>query len=405
MQGRRLANAFSAVSLIVDVAEPSGPPDTLVIRHPAKHRPALSHIILHETLHFWQHLASGYLVRIAAEEFRRLLAFEATGEAPPAGPLLRAFITRDRFYGYSPRDLLEALTRYWEFHICGVRNILEAERAREAGRNPEFWSEVDALIAAGAHHGPGDPDSYSDIAFALGMRGAGGRYARPYNAAVEASSTAVAGLVFPIAAHLAFQTSDPLRFYPRFLDALSPIARDYLPASFEDLVVDLYHEARGAAFRILKPVDETPLMSIVEIREAGLHDHPGWLRAHSHVEWYALNAHDTDEGRKLLARFPKLSEKNAGLLLLDRLLATPGVPLHRSALLQFFPPHLVRFADDAAWMLGHQHAKELGRGEESEKLPYWTKLADDARDMDARWAAFTAARAIRGTPHPDTASH
>lgn len=349
---------------------------------------------MHETLHWWQQLGHGFMTGLAAEEWKQLMEFETTGIVPPPGSRKCEFARKDEALGFSSSMLNEALTRYWDIHICGPLELLDFERADKHWTDERFWDEYDALRRSDSLTGP-DGTGYSDLAYAFAMKGAGGRYARPYQLVVEATSPKIAGIVFPIAAHLAFQTSKPTRYFSEFVNLLAPHANMLPRGSIESLWIEFYFTARTLIFPVIQKANEQPLFPAVEIRESRLNKHPGYAQALRDIEYWAIQQlHNSTPGKDISRRKPELEKKMVGLLALDIFLATPGIPEHRGALYQMFPPPVVRFADGQRWLLGDVHRRELHPEwtDEERGLPRWEKSARDALEISKRWDKLIQAK-------------
>lgn len=55
------------------------------------------------------------------EDWQRLIAFRERGEVSPVGPRKRHFLAVDAAGGFSPRDLIECLARFWDVHTIGAQ--------------------------------------------------------------------------------------------------------------------------------------------------------------------------------------------------------------------------------------------------------------------------------------------
>src|SRR5215470_14567268 len=89
-------NSFQHVSAAISVAgTPDTDPTLEVLLRPAACNLALSRVVLHETVHFWQYLSSAYLAEIAMEDWERLKQFEQDGTAGPPGLKRQHFIERE----------------------------------------------------------------------------------------------------------------------------------------------------------------------------------------------------------------------------------------------------------------------------------------------------------------------
>lgn len=390
-----MANAFSRISLLIDIAEDWYKPDTLVLRAPAKYEPSRSRIVMHETLHWWQQLGHGFMTWLATEDWRKLIGFESTGTVSAPGPRMREFVRKNELVGFSAWTLNESLTRFWDMHICGPLELLDMEKAERRFTNIVFWERYNKLRQSGRLTGS-DGTGYSDLVYALAMEGAGGRYARTYQLVIEKTSPKVAGIVFPIAAHFAFQTSRPTDYFAQFVELLAPAAQKLPPDDIETLWVNFYFTARNLIFPVIKEANEQPLFPIVDIRESGLIEHPGYARALNAMEYWATKLPNSNPGKAISHRMPELQDSHVGLLALDIFLASPGVPDHRVGLYQMFPPPVVRFKDGQIWLLGDIHRRELHPewNDEERGLPEWQQSATDSLEIDKRWNTLLQARYV-----------
>lgn len=388
-----LGNTFSRISLVIDLDQDWYEPNTLVLRQPTKYEPSRSRIVMHETLHWWQQLGHGFMTWLAAEDWQRLTRFESTGTVPALGPRMREFVRKNKSLGFSAWTLNESLTRFWDMHICGPLELLELERADKRFTDKEFWKRYDTLRRTNRLAGP-DGTGYSDLAYALAMEGAGGRYAGPYQFVIKKTSPKVAGIIFPIVVHFAFQTSRPTDYFAQFVELLVPSAQMLSPDDIETLWVDFYFTARSLIFPLIKKANEQPLFPIVEIKKSGLISHPGYARALNAMEYWTAQLPNSNPGKEISRRKPELQDSLVGLLALDIFLATPGVPDHRGGLYQMFPPPVVRFTDGQIWLLGDVHRRELHPewNDLERGLPEWQKSAADTLKIDKRWNGLLCAR-------------
>ena len=379
-----MASAFSPVSLVIGVAEDYYSPRTIAIGAPVEYEPRRSRIVMHETLHYWQQLTHGFLARLASEEWRRLQAFRENGEFPPPGPVRRQYVKKHPELGFSVRTLHEALTRGWDIHICNPIQVLHLERESRLFTDDTFWARFDELEAAGALTGPGG--SYTDLAYELGMDGAGGRYASPFRYLVEHSNRAQAGIAFPLAAHFALQTPNPAASYARIAPVLANEAKPSQPAPIEELWISYYDHARQRIAPILDEMGQSYLPGEDVIREE-LGDHPGYQRAISHLQrlekesWRAKPYH----------LYMQAPEAIRGRQAADIMLATPGISEHRSLLLMCLPPPRVQFTDGQTWILGHTFNKEFPEAAKYENQELKMD-ASSAKTIDRAWKDMLSAR-------------
>ena len=173
----------------------------------------LARIVYHESIHFWQFLSSGYIANLVSEDWLRLLEFEKTGKILPLSENQSNYSKRQEKYPFSPNELVECWARYWDVH---TRNALEIMKQENIEPND---SEVYSIDYGGQF--PGYTDKAFDTVMVLGLDCQ--IYAAPYrwmlNEAMKVSglepsaNSKLVCAVFPIIAHWAFTSSDPIRIF------------------------------------------------------------------------------------------------------------------------------------------------------------------------------------------------
>src|SRR3954467_12457235 len=106
-----MSAVFHPVSLLIEVDHEWEQPDTRTLRVPAEYKPNQSRILFHETLHYWQQLAQGFLIRLADEEWQRLLTYKNEKQIIPPGSVRQMFAKKEK-YGFSAKELSESLASY-----------------------------------------------------------------------------------------------------------------------------------------------------------------------------------------------------------------------------------------------------------------------------------------------------
>ena len=350
---------YAALPMLVELAEPCAEPHIFALTGPKDWRPSLSRKIFHETLHYWQHISQGFLIRLIDEASQRLQSFEATGRVPPPGPLKRTFVTRDAEAGFSPRDLMEAHARYWDMHAIGPPRLIEADldnphrdtdpiltRAayEEMKAEGRIWRHIDEK---GEGHG------YSGFSFDLAMRLGGGAYARPYLQLRDATNTYTAGVLFPLVAHCAMQSDDPVATFVRLIAQVDALPAPEMAPPIEGEWWRLYPMVLKAALEdaVAETGEDFPTGRHT-IGASGLARHPGYHLA------AALMAMATKQLREqrldwLLFADTGMPEGMRADWTLDFLLACAGMPDTREPdLLCFLAPPWVRFGDGTIWTPG-----------------------------------------------------
>lgn len=228
---------------------------------------ALSRVLYHECVHFWQVLGSRYLVSLVADEWSRLRTFEETGRIERPSEHVAAF-RRAAAVPFSPYALTECWTRYWDLHTRSPDQAMQDARvvARPRGDSPGYTStQFDQAII--------ELDDCET-------------YAAPYRWLMERTGdSGLVALVFPIITFHAFASDDPVAVFVQAFehvaesDRLRTAALDALRACGGNI---------NAAWHLVRPVVETealrpvlerpeiaaPSTGIQEILSGALGDHP-----------------------------------------------------------------------------------------------------------------------------------
>lgn len=359
---------YAALPMLVELAEPCAEPHIFALTGPKDWRPELSRKIFHETLHYWQHISQGFLVRLIEEDWQRLQSFEATGNIPPAGPLKRAFVTRDAKAEFSPRDLIEAHARYWDMHAIGPPRLIEADldnphrdtdpiltRAayEEMKAEGRIWRHIDEN---------GEGLGYSGFSFDLAMRLAGGAYARPYLQLSDATNTYTAGVLFPLVAHCAMQSNSPVATFARLIERVDALPAPKFPPPIEGEWWRLYPMVLKAALEdaVAETGEDFPTGHHT-IRASGLARHPGYHLAAAMMIMATKHLREQRPDWLLFADTGMPEDMRADWTL-DFLLACAGMPDTREPdLLCFFAPPWVRFGDGTIWIPGSDFDRLIPR--------------------------------------------
>ena len=397
-----MRSQLDPLSLTLGVDFPSFPASTMVLHHPAGFRPAESRILFHETTHFWQQLGQGYLLLRVDEDWQRLREFLDSGKVLPPGPMKAHFSRVPEDISFSPRDLHEALARFWDMHVLGPDTVLEREI--ESGRraiDPELIERFRNAQAGGRIRHP-DHGAYSDLAYDLAMEAAAGNYGLPYLLLRNQVSAVFAGTVFPLAGHMAFKSRDPVRRFRRIVDTLAGGAFPNLEAgrSVNDLWEEHYLLVCSIARKIAESEDEPPIETIDALRSGTLDGHPVYAWGRRSLErlaralaWCDYEPAFLNTMRKEIGPIPA---EVTGFLKLDFILACPGSPKSRRLLIEWLSPPVVRFSDDQLWEFGRlaEHEREDVPLELSLDPDHWHDgVTEAALAIAAQWREFrTAAR-------------
>ena len=136
---------FLSLRLQIDMPQPDGYDWFELCVEPAESRWGwrFARPMIHETLHFWQLLASPYLGTLVRAELGRLEEFERTLTIPPESACSTQLRARDAETGFSAEQLLESWARYWEIQIQTPVRLLEQEGIGEDDVHPSLWHFLD----------------------------------------------------------------------------------------------------------------------------------------------------------------------------------------------------------------------------------------------------------------------
>jgi hypothetical protein len=335
--------SFRAVSLLIDTRGQGWETDRDVLWTPGLSGTRQARMIVHEAIHYWQQLSQGFVVRLAQEQWDRLVEFETSGCDSGPGPLTEEFDRRAPGIDLSARDLHEGLARFWDVMAFGPSQILDLEWSKpDRLANPdlvELYEEMRREAAAPA-------GTFSGVDFIWAMSIGAGRYAKPFNSFAERLKDPFpAACLFPLLGHFAMQTSRPAEMYAKFLETAAPrlleLGREGPEFSspyplFDAAVNSLYIHARTECDRIARAEGDRLTMGIEAFQSGTLRGHPVYRWAFGErVLPTCLSLARTREGIETAnALFGgQRGARLAGRLLLDGALATPGLSDSRMLLL------------------------------------------------------------------------
>ncbi len=208
----------------------------------------LSRILYHESIHFWQFLSSSYIASLVADEWSRLLHFEATGELLPTTERVELHSLPRSDYPFSLAELVEAWARYWDVHTRGPIAIIQ-EEGIPVHDQALLWQNFgkDSLF-------------YSGVAFDTIMQVGEDCevYGRPYRWLLERlnGNSAVAALLFPIVVYSAFNSPYPIDVFNLCIEAAlrSNALQQILSNRTGDVNLDWLTNYRFIVESIVRPV-------------------------------------------------------------------------------------------------------------------------------------------------------
>ncbi|HET9001517.1 MAG TPA: hypothetical protein VFP86_17895 [bacterium] len=304
--------------------------------------PRLSRILYHESVHFWQLLSSFYMAEIVATEWARVCHFEKTGEILPVSEHKIAHTQRRGDQPFSPFELVECWARYWDVHTRSPERVI-----REEG--------LESTVAEVPR-----PFGYASPEYDLVMTKGDDceNYAAPYRWMLErmrGNSRAVAYL-FPVIAHRAFRTRDPVTVFLAAFDAasLSPVVNHALQNTGSNINTAWISFVGYTEDNVLIPVFEAK-----QFVEAG----PGFLVIdRGSFDGHPVFTRYPEKGKEIVRRARQLlptlrtppadryeAEFNWILVQGERDLSSvfklPGQPTARGLLGLFCPPPHIRFSN------------------------------------------------------------
>lgn len=237
-------------------------------------------IAFHEALHFWQHISQRFLLRVTEEDWQRLERYESDQTVLPPGPLKREFLQVDPAVGFSARDLLECLTRYWELTAFKVADLLAMD-AVQRGRAVDRRLAIGSVIDEGPHRGK-----------TLAMKVAAGRYGLPYLWAADLfPDEFTLAVAFPFIARVALHSSQPTTTFAAAARSAGSLAKALQPTpGSESSLVDFARELRIAVDGALPDVRGVYVQQVEQDFWSGaLATHPGYRYAFEAVRTYREN--------------------------------------------------------------------------------------------------------------------
>lgn len=415
---------FSPVSLLIDVDEEPWELDAHVLSIPADSRARHSRAIFHETVHYWQHLAHGFLVHLTQEEWGRLVAYERQGEMLGPSVLRQEFDRKDSHLNCSARDIHECLARFWDVFVFGPHLLLNLEwKERRRAVLPDFATAYrQARREAGFLEG-----AWGGEDFATAMLTVAGEYATPFNLVNLTLQDQFSTMcLFPLLGHFSLQTSEPARLFGRFVEEVGPTLSELVKRLAREANVPpwdllgntmraLYLSARFKCDLIAREEDGKGLLTGLEAySQSGLTVHPAYQWAFARRILPAVvrlaESEQAVEAATKHCSGQQTEKLFAAQLLLDYALATPGLPYSRRLLLVggVLAPPCIRFSNGKIRSLAEIYLRESLRTLKSLQtdrllsklvpLLWQSRLEKEEQeitrtcvDLQLRWEAFTKA--------------
>lgn len=307
--------------------------------------------LYHETLHFWQLLGWGYVANCAAADWERVLSFEQTGAVPPpsARGLDAMGVAGDG--PFSPRDLMEAVARFWDVHTRSPAQVIADEGLADAA------AQAVGPLTVGDPHG-GDLVAYTHHAFDFVMQHGPDcqSYAEPYRWLLKRvqGASAFAVIMFPLCAHAAMGTPDPVRVFCATIDLAldNPMVSWLMNRRSGSIHSDWMMFWPPLTRNVFGPASvKAGVMQFTSgfdvIHRGSLQHHPvyreyldkahfrGWFKMHQPVPTssHPLAVQHASDLKQAALENPLI------------LFALPGEPVYRRALAETVAPPLIRFAN------------------------------------------------------------
>lgn len=413
--------AFLPAALTIDVEEGSPETAARALWSTSPENMYSSRIVFHEAVHYWQQFSQSFLLRLAEEDWQRLIEYERSGQRYGPGSIRREFYREEPDLGFSARDIHECLARFWEVVAFGPNRIMNEQWVSgrssfhpdfvTANRPSSFRQEFESLVAWGS----------TDFLQAMTM--IGGEYATPYLATGHTMPRA-SMLVFPWLAHYALQTNRPATVFLRFIEDIA----SKLATAARRISSQYSMESSDTFYAIVRRMSEPVFLECFPVanKEGEAISSPLATYASCHtvsppIQW-------TFEHRVVPA-LPLLAESQTVLAsasnpandsiraryiravrLLEGAMATPGLTDSRTLLLLVgFAPPFVQFPNGAIVSIPEQYRHDARKSPEvlgavdllTDLLPFVLGSAGDQQDADilrlsgetrSRWQSFMRAR-------------
>jgi len=315
-------NGFDRCSLAIELASDFFPFEEEYLQQPRLYDNAAVRVFVHETLHFWQVLSSGFLANLALSEWHNLLEFEGSGELTPQSSILGSFVRENPEMGFSPWNLSEALARFWDLHITGPqKNLRQRLLLTDSPDLSRMGLETPTDL-------PGsEAQAYSSEQFDTLML-LEDTYAEPYRLSLARWGSLKSVLLFPLVGYFSLQTSMPVKVFSSVMSNSTLDRIDF--SQYQDI-----HAGWRSIFSDIKR-----LCGMTALSDVGIDLTPGW----DVIRRSSLNDHPVYQhylqAISLLHALPVWGEEK-----IDFYFACPGDPDCRAKLVSTFSPHLTLLAN------------------------------------------------------------
>lgn len=212
------SNRFFRPSLAIELKVEHFKYDHEYLCGPSYYDIPILRVYTHETIHFWQTLSQGYVTNLALSEWCELSDYEQSKESNNYSSVKNKFYEKSFECQFSPRDLIEALARYWDIHIVGVKNLLKWGASKQLLKKPfptERIKNIDSKLT---------PTTSEDFDLLIENNES---YTLPYKLTIEKLGTHNSVIVFPIVAHFSLQSRNPALVFAEIINILKNSNLDY----------------------------------------------------------------------------------------------------------------------------------------------------------------------------------
>lgn len=313
--------------------------------------PLLCRRLYHETLHFWQLLGWGYVANCAAADWARVLSFEQTGVMPPPSACGLDAMSKVGDGPFSPRELMEAVARFWDVHTRSPAQVIDDEGLADAAARA-----VGPLTMIDPHGGNFEAYTHHAFDFVMQQGPDCRRYAEPYRWLLHrvGGASAFAVMMFPLCAHAAMGTPDPVRVFCAAIDLAlgNPQIRHVMLRRSGSIHSDWMRCWPSLARHVFgSAAMEAGVMQFtsgLEVIQRGILRHHPIFREYldkAHFRgWFGMYRTVPASAHPLEVQHA-MDLEQAALANPMILFALPGEPTYRRALAETVPPPLVRFAN------------------------------------------------------------
>jgi hypothetical protein len=311
-------NGFDRCSLAIELAYDFFPFKKEYLEQPRLHDHTAVRVFVHETLHFWQVLSSGFIANLALSEWRNLLKFECSGEFEPRAKILEDFTRKNIELGFSAYNLTEALARYWDLHITGPQKNLRGRLLRSNSPDLARLGLDNPTDLPGSEAKAYTGEQFDNLMLLEDA------YAAPYRLSLERWGSLKSVLLFPLVGYFSLQTPAPVEVFCSVMKS----------NEIDRINFNEYRDIHIGWRSLFEDIRNLCKLSAMFVGQVGAFT-PGW----DVIKRSPLNIHPVY--CHYLQTILTLQNKNT-----DFYFACPGDPECRAYLVSYFLPPLTILAND-----------------------------------------------------------